>query len=210
MTFQSRNFTWDFKMRANLLGLGPSLANFNFGSTTEDIINITFNAGIFEERIINVSDWIVVHDTRFIRHDYLTTLSDLKKTKVASFGKFEENLKINPKLVSEMLNNNIISEFWYNLVDSELLLNVVVDFGIPFAAHLGAREINLYGCDFNYFMDENGNADYYDDYSKEFDFDHNTTSHKHWSSRSFSRLKEAMKLFSQENITINWHNDGKN
>lgn len=194
-------------MIANLLGLGPSLAKFRFENKPEETINITFNAGIFEEHIIKVSDWVVVHDSRFIRDDYVNTLYELKKTKIASFGKFEECLKMNPNLEGEMLNNNIIAEFWRNLADSELLLNVVVDFGIPFAAHLGAKQINLHGCDFNYFIDEKGNADYYEGHSKKFDFDHDTTSHECWSLRSYSRLEQAINLFSEKNIIINWLNE---
>ena len=197
-------------MRANLLGLGPSLKNFNLTNTTGENVHITFNAGIFEERMTNVSNWVIVHDSRFIRDDYLKKLSELKKTKVASFGKFEENLRINPTLVTDMLNNKLIYKFWSNLVNDELLLNVVVDFGIPFAAHLGAKEINLHGCDFNYFLDEDGNADYFDKFSKEFDFDHDINSHNSWSARSCFRLQEAMELFAQENIKISWCNDRQN
>ena len=63
------------------------------------------------------------------------------------------------------------------------------------------------GCDFNYFIDEKGNADYYEGHSKKFDFDHDTNSHEYWSLRSYSRLEQAINLFSEENIIINWLNE---
>lgn len=197
-------------MIANLLGLGPSLKNYNLTKMTGKNVNITFNAAIFDSDIMAVTNWVIVHDSRFNRDDYLKRLTELNITKVASFGLFEESLRRNPDLLNKMHKNELIHKFWGNLVKEELLLNVVIDFGIPFASYIGAKEINLYGCDFNYFLDEKGKAGYFDNFSGNFAFDHNKDSHANWASRSLVRLQEAKTLFALDDINIHWCNDAQN
>ena len=192
-------------MEVNLLGLGPSLRALDLKSIDPSNLNVTFNAALFEPDLMQVSDYLVVHDSRFVDEKFLSELKHILGEKVLSFGQFENEMKKNPNIILNMTERACINKFWENLSSNELLLNVVVDFGIPVAVYLGADKINLFGCDFDYEIDHLSNPTYFGQSSNLFAFDHDYLSEKKWAERSYRRLIEAQEIFGLEGIKIKRH-----
>ena len=82
-------------MEVNLLGLGPSLRALDLKSIDPSNLNVTFNAALFEPDLMQVSDYLVVHDSRFVDEKFLSELKHILGEKVLSFGQFENEMKKN-------------------------------------------------------------------------------------------------------------------
>ena len=186
-------------MRCAILGSGPSLERF-LQTNKEYKAIIGCNSLVSETWFRKAKEAIyIAHERRLINRQFFTYLE-----------RFEKKIYFSKDLLSEIKKNFIefknlkkimsfdtvvqknIDVKKYKKISttvSDLNKNVILDYSIPLALHLGYKEIDLYGCDFTY--GSSAEPSYYHEGGTIGNFVHSKVSAKEWSGESLARYKKV-------------------
>lgn len=191
-------------MIIDVIGSGPSLDL----QEAKGNLTIWTNRSMYLRPVPAASDFGLVADERFVFDTdwqnlalnwthHLFATRHLKMQLSQSFAEFRETLSL------ERLNFPAWNSYQAVVGKNEFpKMNVVLDYAIPLAVCLGAQEILLLGCDFDYGPNLLRPEYAQGAVSETMVFEHNRNSAKKWTTASRSRLAIAQKFLDEQGIAL--------
>jgi hypothetical protein len=132
----------------HILGCGPSINDFDLSTLKDEIVISTNTSPLLFSKLGRASDYHCVSDRRFFERDNALELINLCNSAIKVFAAYCYDLINDPSINfvriigSKGMSKSIISGFYHSYS--------VVCFASQLALWLGARDIYLYGCEFDY------------------------------------------------------------
>ena len=192
-------------MDVKILGSGPSLSLFDFIKDTKNCKILYCNSLIYKNKFREIDNaTYVAHDKRLYCPEFVEKIKSISH-KVIIEGDLKQIFiqnKISLKNKTVIRNKKFLGNHLFQKMENipDLERNVVLDLALPTALGLGAKNIELFGCDFDYFLSGNNKPGYA--VKNKGRFDHTYESAQIWAKRSSIFFQKITDFFSNHNISI--------